>query len=75
MSTVVVFGGSGFLGRRLAQCLIFQRSTVRIAVRHPGQALHVIRQDQIKVLHANVCNEASVTAALAGSGAMVNALC
>jgi uncharacterized protein YbjT (DUF2867 family) len=39
MATVVVFGGSGFLGRRLVYRLATEGMTVRVAVRHPEPAL------------------------------------
>jgi uncharacterized protein YbjT (DUF2867 family) len=77
LTTVVVFGGSGFLGRRLVQCLVSQGATVHIAVRHPEQARNVLRQissERIRVSHADVGDQASVTAALAGADAVVNAV-
>jgi uncharacterized protein YbjT (DUF2867 family) len=38
MTTVVVFGGAGFLGRRLVHRLATEGMTVRVAVRHPDPA-------------------------------------
>jgi NAD(P)-dependent dehydrogenase (short-subunit alcohol dehydrogenase family) len=38
MATVVVFGGGGFLGRRLVDRLSAESVTVRVAVRHPEPA-------------------------------------
>ena len=38
MATVVVFGGGGFLGRRLVDRLTAEGMTVRVAVRHPDPA-------------------------------------
>src|SRR5262245_16627584 len=77
MTTVVVFGGSGFLGRRLVQCLVSQGTTVHIAVRHPEQARNVLRQissDRIRVFYADVREQASVTAALVEADGVVNAV-
>lgn len=37
MTTVVVFGGSGFLGRRLVRRLAGDGLNVRVAVRHPAR--------------------------------------
>jgi len=38
MTTVVVFGGGGFLGRRLVDRLTAESVSVRIAMRHPDPA-------------------------------------
>jgi len=38
MTTVSVFGGTGFLGRRLVRRLATEGATVRVAVRHPERA-------------------------------------
>jgi NADH dehydrogenase len=35
--TVTVFGGTGFLGRRIARHLRYREFTVRIASRHPDR--------------------------------------
>ena len=43
MTTVVVFGGSGFLGRRLVRRLAGDGLNVRVAVRHPRTAKKLIR--------------------------------
>jgi NADH dehydrogenase len=41
MTTITVFGGTGFLGRRLVQRLAAEGATVRVAVRHPDPARSV----------------------------------
>jgi uncharacterized protein YbjT (DUF2867 family) len=38
MTTAVVFGGGGFLGRRLVDRLAADGMTMRVAVRHPEPA-------------------------------------
>jgi NADH dehydrogenase len=43
MTTVVVFGGSGFLGRRLVRRLAGDGLTVRVAVRHPAPARRILK--------------------------------
>jgi len=35
MTLVTVFGGTGFLGRHVVECLIHEGAVVRIAYRHP----------------------------------------
>ena len=77
LTTIVVFGGSGFLGRRLVQCLVSQGTTVHIAVRHPEQARNILRQvglERTRVFHADVRDQASVNAVVAGADAVVIAV-
>src|SRR5688572_6246460 len=77
MTTITVFGGTGFLGRRLVQRLAAERASVRVAVRHPDparSALRVAGLDQLTVFGADVRDQASVAAAVAGADAVVNAV-
>ena len=43
MATVVIFGGTGFLGLRTVERLATDGATVRVAVRHPDQARSILR--------------------------------
>ena len=43
MTVVVVFGGAGFLGRRLVHRLTGRGMTVRVAVRHPDPGRIALR--------------------------------
>jgi NADH dehydrogenase len=75
MTTVVVFGGAGFLGRRLVRRLVTEGMTVRVAVRHPDPARIELRSmgfDRVTVVPADVRDQASVAAAIAGANAVVN---
>jgi uncharacterized protein YbjT (DUF2867 family) len=75
MTTVAVFGGGGFLGRRLVHHLTAEGMTVRVAVRHPDPArirLRSIGFGRVTVVPADVCDQASVAAAIAGVDAVVN---
>jgi uncharacterized protein YbjT (DUF2867 family) len=77
MTTVVVFGGGGFLGRRLVHRLTAEGMAVRVAVRHPDPArfkLRAIGVDRVTVCPADVRDQASVAAAIAGAGAVVNSV-
>jgi uncharacterized protein YbjT (DUF2867 family) len=77
MTTVSVFGGTGFLGRRLVQRLASGGSTVRVAVRHADRArsaLHAAGLDRVSVFGADVRDQATVAAALAGADAVVDAV-
>ncbi|HTS53653.1 MAG TPA: complex I NDUFA9 subunit family protein [Burkholderiales bacterium] len=72
-----VFGGTGFLGRRLVRRLAAEGATVRVAVRHPehaGAAFGAAALDRVNVLRADVRDRASVAAAVAGADAVVNAV-
>jgi uncharacterized protein YbjT (DUF2867 family) len=71
---VTIFGGSGFLGRRIVQRLA-EGAEVRIAVRRPERAASLTRlgrPGQITAVRADVWDEATVAPALAGAGAVVN---
>jgi NADH dehydrogenase len=77
MTTITVFGGTGFLGRRLVLRLAAEGASVRVAVRHPDPARSALRPaglSQITFFSADVRNQASVAAAVAGADAVVNAV-
>src|SRR6266702_738776 len=77
MTTVIVFGGSGFLGRRLVRHLVAEGANVRVAVRHPDRARSALRASGVggvTVIRVDVRDQASVTAAVAGADAVVNAV-
>jgi uncharacterized protein YbjT (DUF2867 family) len=77
MTTVSVFGGTGFLGRRLVRRLVAEGATLRIAVRSPDRARSVLGAadlDRVTVSRADVRDQASVAAAVAGVDAVVNAV-
>ena len=77
MTTVSVFGGTGFLGRRLVQRLAAAGTSVRIAVRHAERARIALRAaglDRVAVLGADVRDQVAVAAAVAGADAVVDAV-
>lgn len=72
---VVVFGGSGFVGRQVVRALAKRGKRVRIAMRRPhlGHELRVMGDvGQIQLVQANVRFPQSVEAALEGADAVVN---
>ena len=77
MTTASVFGGAGFLGRRLVRRLAAEGATVRVAVRRSDRAqsaLHAAGLDRVTICSADVRDQASVAAAVAGADAVVNAV-
>src|SRR4030081_2327349 len=74
--TVTVFGGTGFLGRRIVRHLRSRGFLVRIASRHPdrGPAQFGPDDPQLQFLEANIQDERSVADALAGAYCVVNAV-
>src|SRR6478752_3227476 len=74
--TVTVFGGTGFLGRRIVRHLRYREFTVRIASRHPDRGHRQFGSDdpQLQFVEANIHDELSVADALAGAYGVVNAV-
>ncbi len=72
---VVVFGGSGFIGKQVVRALAKRGKRVRVAMRQPhlGHDLRVTGDvGQIQLVQANVRFPASIDAALEGADAVVN---
>lgn len=76
MATVTVFGGTGFLGRRVVRHLVAGGADVRVAVRHPDAARDALRDvfERLTIIRADVRDPPSVAAGVAGSEAVVNAV-
>ena len=73
---VTVFGATGFLGHRVVRHLLDRGFRVRAASRHPERVPSQLRPDVAgrEVIEADVHDEASVAAALAGAYGVVNAV-
>ena len=73
---VTVFGGTGFLGRRIVKCLLAKGIDVRAVSRHPHRdaprLAHVGKVPQS--IEANILDRSSVAASVSGSRAVVNAV-
>ena len=67
---VTVFGGTGFVGRRIVRHLIDAPATVRIASRHPAR----LEGDNVEQIVADAHDERSVEAAVADTDGVVNAI-
>src|SRR5262245_20356090 len=74
--TVTVFGGTGFLARRVVRHLYKDGFSVRIASRHPDRSQRLFGRDdpQLQSVRANVHDERSVADALIGAYGVVNAV-
>jgi uncharacterized protein YbjT (DUF2867 family) len=74
--TVTVFGGTGFLGRRIVRHLRSRGFPVRISSRHPDRGNRPLGPDDplLQSVRANIHDERSVADALAGAYGVVNAV-
>ncbi len=73
---VTVFGGTGFLGRRVVRHLRKHEFSVRIASRHPDRAqkLFGLEDPHLQSVEADIHDERAVADALAGAYGAVNAV-
>jgi len=74
---VVVFGGSGFVGRHIVRRLAKDGFKLRVVMRRPNEALFLKtagRPGQIELVQGNIRDETSSRAALQGASAVINAV-
>src|SRR5262249_47028399 len=73
---VTVFGGTGFLGRRIVRHLRLRGFCVRVASRHPDRGHALVGPDdaQLRAVKADVRDQRSVADALADAYGAVNAV-
>ena len=72
---VAVFGGSGFIGRYVAQRMARAGWRVRVAVRRPDEAYFVRPYGtvgQVEAVQANIRDQESTRRAIAGADAVIN---
>jgi uncharacterized protein YbjT (DUF2867 family) len=77
MMLVTVFGGTGFLGRRIVERLVRDGAECRVAVRNPDRADAVAKSSgagRVIPVAADVCDPSTVAAAIAGAQGVVNAV-
>ena len=73
--TVTLFGGTGFVGRYVAQMLAQRGWRIIVAARHPDRALPLKTAGavgQVVPVFADIRDDGSVAAAVAGADAVVN---
>ena len=73
---VTVFGGTGFLGQHVVQRLLERDFSVRVASRHPERTAALFSDVQLGIdsIHADINDDRSVAAAVAGVEGVVNAV-
>lgn len=72
---VTIYGGSGFVGRYVARRMAKEGWRVRVAVRHPNDALFVKPYGvvgQVEPVACNIRDDATVRAVMRGADAVVN---
>ncbi|MGB5076417.1 MAG: complex I NDUFA9 subunit family protein [Sphingorhabdus sp.] len=72
---VTIFGGSGFLGRYVAEALLAEGARIRVAVRNPGSALFIKplgNLGQVQLLATDIRKPESVARAVQDADAVVN---
>ena len=72
---VTVFGGGGFIGRYVCECLFKSGVRVRVAERHPRQAYFLqplAAVGQLDRVKADIRNRESVARAVEGASAVIN---
>jgi uncharacterized protein YbjT (DUF2867 family) len=71
---VTVFGGTGFLSQRVVQHLLEYDFSVRVAARHPERTAALFSDVRLDAIQADVSDDRSVAAAVAGVECVVNAV-
>lgn len=72
---VTIYGGAGFVGRYIARRLAKDGWRVRVAVRHPNEAMHVKPYGvpgQVEPVLCNIRDDDSVRSVMQGADAVVN---
>ena len=72
--TVTVFGGTGFLGRRVVDRLLRRDFTARIAARHPNRGDRIVNGGRLEATQADINQEKSINCAVADAFAVINAV-
>ena len=70
-----VFGGSGFIGRYIVRRLVARGWRVRVAIRHPNQALFLKTYGevgQVELISCSIFERKSVASCIIGSNAVIN---
>lgn len=75
LELTTVFGGSGFLGRRIVQHLLDHGVAVRAASRHSTPAKHPqVHGGSLSAVKADILDQEQVAAAVSGASTVINAV-
>ena len=76
LGKITVFGGTGFLGRRVVQHLLECEFLIRVASRHLERTAALFSDVHLSIesIHADINDDRSVAAAVAGVEGVVNAV-
>ncbi|MCP1673189.1 NADH dehydrogenase [Natronocella acetinitrilica] len=72
MERVCILGGSGFIGRNLANRLLEHNIAARVATRRRERSRHLLIIPRLELIEADVYNEDALTRLLAGADAVIN---
>lgn len=73
-NVIVVFGGTGYLGKRIVKLLVEQGLQVRVAVRNPDTSLFKASEHAVELVRADVTDPESVRTAMEGCDGAVNSV-
>ena len=73
-AVITVFGGTGFLGAAIVRALLRRGAWVRVAARRVDRKSTIELPKAVSIVRADIRDEASIEAALAGSSAAINAV-
>lgn len=71
-SSVVVFGGTGFIGSHLAARLSEHGMTIVVAARHETHAMHLMPLPGVDIVAADLRDDAALRRLVAGRDAVIN---
>ena len=64
--TILVFGGTGFIGRELVRQLLAARYCVRAAVRGSGAVLEALNNGNLEIVRVDIASEANLRTTMEG---------